>query len=112
MPRLQFICEMKSLKERLNLLKILSQDDHFCKAIREIVRNTVKKNIRITDRDRKKLVKYRKVILALAEKQKGDKKKKPRLRRRLIHQTGTGVFLPIVIPLVFEILRGITQAAS
>lgn len=89
---------MKTLKARKLLLSEFSDDPKFCKAVREIVRNTIKKNIRLSDRDKIKLKRYKKVILALAKRKSHEKTK------ALMQQSGTGIFLPIVIPLVASVL--------
>lgn len=97
--KLEIISQLKNLKTRKLLLAEFSEDDSFCKAIREIVRNTINKNIKLQDKDKKKLKKYKKVILALARKRKSKKSTKA-----LMQQSGTGIFLPIVIPLVASII--------
>ena len=55
----------------------------------------VKQNIKVGEKEKKKLAKYKKVILGLGKKQKTAKRVKS-----LVQQTGTGIFLPIVLPLV------------
>lgn len=107
LPRMKFICEMRSLQQRVQLLKAFSKDEMFCKAVREICRNAVEKRIPFTDENRRKLLRYRKVIMSLAQKKRTKMK---RHQRGLIHQTGTGIFLPIVIPLVAEIVSQIIRA--
>lgn len=103
-PRLEIISQVKRLRVRKLLLEEFSHDPNFCKAIREIVRNALKKNIRFTDKDRKRLAKYRKVIIGLSKKHKSEKR-----MRSYVKQTGTGVFLPLVIPLVASIISELTS---
>lgn len=98
-PRLEMISKMKSPKARQLMLKEFSQDRCFCKAVREIVKNTLKRNITIPEKSKAKLVKHKKLILALAEKRKSKSK-----TRQLVQQSGTGFFLPLVIPLVASVI--------
>ena len=98
-PKLQIIASIQSLKGRKLLLKEFSSDPDFCKAVREIVRNTLQKNVKIHEADKKRLLKYREVLISLGKKQKSTKKE-----QQLVQQTGTGIFLPIVIPLVAQLI--------
>lgn len=98
-PKLEVISQVKSLKSRKKIIQDFSNDPTFCDAVREIVRNTFNKNIKVTDADRKKLLKYRGMLMSLNRRQKCRKRVK-----KLIQQTGTGIFLPIVIPLVSTLL--------
>ena len=97
--KLEIVSQVKSLQARKVLLKEFSNDKRFCKAVREIVRNAIKKNIPLTKKDKDKLTKYRTLILQLAKKQKSKENS-----RKLVYQTGTGVLLPIVVPLVASII--------
>lgn len=99
-PKLEIISQIPNLRRRKTLLKEFSEDPNFNKAIKEIVRNTLQKNIKIAESDKVKLRKYKSVILGLAKKQKTKGKVK-----NLVQQTGTGIFLPIVIPLVAAALE-------
>jgi ribosomal protein L19 len=100
MPKLEIISQLKSLKARKLVLAEFSNDDQFCKAIREIVRNTINKNVKLSEQEKKRLRKYKKVIVALGNKRKDKKKTKA-----LLQQTGTGIFLPIVVPLVATVIK-------
>lgn len=101
-PRLLVIASLKSLRIRKMVLKEFCKDDSFVKAIREIVRNALKKNIPFTTAQKRKLVRYKDTIIALSKKRKNNKR-----TQQLVCQTGTGVFLPIVIPLVASLLQGL-----
>ena len=98
-PKFEVLAQLKSLKAKKVLLKELSEDPDFCKAVREIAKNTVNKNISLTLDQKKRLRRYKKVIFALGKKRKSQKATKV-----LVQQTGTGVFLPIVVPLVASII--------
>lgn len=94
-PKLEVLSQLKSIKRRISLLKEFSEDPNFCKAVREIVKNTLNKNIKVSHSDKVKLRRYKAVILGIGKKQKTKGKLKG-----LVQQSGTGVFLPIVVPLV------------
>lgn len=102
--KLELISQLSSLKARKLLLSEFSKDIKFCKAVREIVKNTVRRNVRVGERDKRKLVKYKSLLLSLAKRQKNHDK-----MRRMIQQTGTGVFLPIVIPLVASLISSLVS---
>lgn len=103
-PKLELLCNVKRRKLRHELLRVLSRDDNFRKAVREITRNTLNRNVRIGDKEKKKLTRYRRTIIAL-----GQKGKNKRSEQRVICQTGTGIFLPIVVPLVADLLYNILK---
>lgn len=105
-PKLELISKIKSLPARTIVLKEFSNDKRFCKAVREIVRNAIKKNIPFTKKQRDKLIKYRRLLMNLSKK----KQKSKASSRRLVYQTGTGVFLPIVVPLIAELIRNIATS--
>lgn len=102
--KLELISQLKNPKARKVLMTEFSKDVGFCKAVREIVKNTVKRNVRVSDRERTRLLKYKNLILSIAKKQKDHKR-----TRKLVQQTGTGVILPILVPLVAAIISSLTS---
>lgn len=98
-PKLEVLSQVKSNKRRQSLLKEFSEDPKFCQAVREIVKNTLNKNIKVSQSDKVKLQRYKAVILGIGKKHKTKGKLK-----RLVQQSGTGIFLPIVVPLVAAVL--------
>ena len=97
--KLELISQLKSATSRKILLKEFSIDDSFCKAVREIAKNTVKKNIALSPFAKRRLRRYKNLILSLSRKRKSKKKVK-----ELVQQAGKGLFLPIVIPLVASLI--------
>lgn len=104
LPRLEIISQVKRLRVRKLLLEEFSADPMFCKAIREIVRNALKRNIKFSAKDKRRLAKYKKVITGLSKKYKNEKR-----TQSLVKQTGTGIFLPLVVPLVAAIISQLTS---
>ena len=97
--KLELISNIKTPKARQVLLKHFGQDRCFCKAVREVVKNTLKRNIKLSNRDKKKLVKHRTLLLGIAKKRKNY-----RNTQRLVQQSGTAFFLSILIPLVASLI--------
>lgn len=97
--KLEIVAGLKSTKARKIILSEFSKDVNFCKAVRELVKNTVKKNIKLTESQKKKLRRYRSVLEGILKKKTSHKR-----RQALMCQTGTGVFLPIVVPIVASLL--------
>ena len=95
--KIQFISEIKSIKLRKQVLKEFSRDENFCKAVKEIAANIVNKNVKLGEKEKRKLKKHKKCIMCLAGTHKSKKKV-----QSAIQQTGTGIFLPVVIPLIAE----------
>lgn len=98
-PKLEIVAQAKSAKARKLLLKEFSRDPRFFKAVRELVKNTVKKTIKLKDAEKKKLKKYSNVLQAIMKKKTSNKRKE-----KLMCQTGTGVFIPLVLPIVSTLL--------
>lgn len=101
--KLELISQIKSLQARKIVLKEFSNDKRFCKAVRELVRNAINKNVAFTRQERARLIKYKKLFIDLARRKQKNKEKS----RRLVYQTGTGVFLPIVVPLVAQLIASL-----
>ena len=99
LPTLKKLSGMKKVSARTALLKRLSDDVTVYKALREISKNIVKKNVPLTKIQKRKLIKHEKYILSLAKK--GHKKKR---RKVLVQQAGKGFFLPVIIPAVASII--------
>lgn len=100
--KLELISGIKSLKARKILLAEFSSDDKFCKALREIVRNTVNKNVVLPTKTKTRLRRYRHLILQLQKKKMSNKR-----RRKMYSQTGTGVFIPLVVPIIAELFSSL-----
>ena len=105
LPKLQVVASIKSIKVRKLVLEEFSKDKEFCSAIREIFKNLKKRNIKLNDHQRRKLRRHKTVIFGVLEKRKGAKR-----RKKLIVQTGNGFLLPILIPLVAEVVGQLIQS--
>lgn len=105
LPKLQVVASIKSTKVRKVVLEEFSKDKAFCSAIREIFKNLKNRNIKLNDHQRRKLRQHKTVIVGVLEKRKGDKR-----RKKLIVQTGNGFLLPILIPLVAEVVGQLIQS--
>lgn len=97
--KLELLSQLKSATSRKILLKEFCNDSRFCKAVREIARNTVKRNIKLSSFDKKRLRRYKNLILSLSKKRKSQTKTKA-----LVQQVGRGLFLPILVPLVASLI--------
>ena len=93
---LKLISEVKNTKTRNALLKDFSSNTKLRKALREIASNVVKRNIPLSQADKKRLRKFEKVIYDLS-RYKSNKKTK-----ELFCQSGG--FLPYLIPIVLSLL--------
>ena len=96
--KLELITNTKSLKARKLLLSEFSRDVKFCKAVREVVKNTKNQKLKLSDKQKQKINKYKKLLHSILEKTS------PKKRQKLMCQSGTGIFLPIVVPLVATLL--------
>lgn len=105
MSKLQTISQVKSASLRKALMKEFSSDESFCRAMREVVKNTIKKNVPLTESQKKVLRKCKRPLLGIMKYQKKN-------RRKFVEQTGSGVFLPIVIPLVAELIGSLINNAT
>lgn len=103
-PKLEMIAAAKKQKTRRALLEAFADDDNFFKAVRELVKNTVKKNIKITEKQRKKLIRYKSLLFSIFNKKTSKKR-----RRKLMIQTGTGVFIPLILPLAAAVISSLTS---
>lgn len=88
-------------KKQKELLKQFGKKECFYLALKEIARNLIKGNIKVSEKQRKLLNKHRKVIVNLACKEN----KKNRIKT--VSQVGgfMGVALPLVLTLVTELIR-------
>lgn len=100
-PKFEMIAAIKSGRVRKMLLAELAADKKFCKALREIVRNTVNCAFTLPLRVKRKLRPYRRVILQLQQKTTHKR------RRKCMSQTGTGLFIPLVVPLIANLLSSL-----
>ena len=99
---LKLLSQIKNKDIRKNATCDFCKNENLYKAIKEIALNIVNKNIPLTNKDKKKLKKYKKDIYLLS-KQKFKSKRK----QKVLQQTGG--FLPILIPLVATILGQIYE---
>lgn len=97
LTRIKVLGDIKNLKIRRLVLKEFSKDPDFCEAVREIATNVVNKNVSLGEKEKKTLKKYKKCIICLSRKHKSCKQ-----RYKVIQQTGTGIFLPVVLPIVLS----------
>lgn len=102
-PKLELVAEAKP-KYRKVLLEMFAGDPLFYKAIRELVKNTINKNISLNDEEKKRLRRYKRHLISF-----GKKNKSPRKRRNLVLQTGTGVFIPLILPLASAIISSLIK---
>lgn len=101
--KIQTLGAITNSKLRQRLLNEFSKDINFCRAVREIVLNVRDKNVTIAPRHRKRLTrKHLHTLSCLCQKQKSKRR-----FQTLVRQTGRGFFLPIVIPLVAEVIRSL-----
>lgn len=106
LPLLRFICKHKAPMRR-RALDDYADDPHLYSSLREIMKALQKKRIPLTKKDKKKLMKEGKTISSILKKGNDVKTK-----RKLVMQTGSGFILPILIPLVAEVVREIIQSRS
>lgn len=86
---------LKETKKRLSLLKHFDESK-LSRAIREMSYNVLHGNIKLTDEQKKKLRRYRKILRELA-----DPKTKKSKFRKLVTQKGSGIpLIPLLVPIV------------
>jgi len=98
--KLLVLSRIKSKHERCRVLAEIV-DDCLHKALKEIAVNTVNGNIKLTPRERRKLYKYKKLILTMA------KNKAKKRHRKIVVQSGG--FLPMLVPAVAALLGSILR---
>ena len=101
MNKLQFIASIKDDKLRQKILMTMS-DDCIYRALAEISTNALNNNIKLTNIQRKKLNKYKRVFNKFSNKVNNKITKK-----KLIKQSG--VWLPILIPVVASLLTSLIK---
>ena len=104
LPKIKTLADIENLKIRRLMLKEFSKDPDFCEAVREIATNFINKNVILGDQDKKKLRKYKQCIICLSQKHKSCAQ-----RMKAIQQTGTGIFLPVVLPLVLSAIADLIK---
>lgn len=97
--KLKFIAQIKNPLLRKKLLTQIS-DNCTYQALHEIAVNTVKGKVKLSNNQKRKLNKYKKLLHALSKPTKDLKKKK-----KLTIQSGG--FLPILIPTVASIITSL-----
>ena len=95
--QLEFIAKIKNKRVRDGILRQMSDDDKFFNVIREIVENTVKKNIPMKKKEKRLLKKHKRILLQFIKPSIPSKHKK-----RLVVQSGG--FLPILFPILASFL--------
>lgn len=109
---LQIVTQIRDRNAKKKILRILAKNKDFRLLIREIMNYAVNRDIQITPAQEKKLKKYKRVILGLANKRKG------RTSANRIAQTGgflqfiIPALLPIVVDLVTDVVRSKIQARA
>ena len=98
---LELISKIRNRKLRQDVLK--DQASKLYKAIKEISINLMKGNIQLSQRDKKRLYKYRREIVEIAENANS--------KRIAIVTSQTGGFLPIIIPLVAQLVTSLIDGA-
>ena len=97
MTILKVIASLKNKKQREKILKEFNGDECLYKALREIAVNTVNRNIKLSSKQKRNLIKYKSVIKSLTKPYKSKSK-----RKKLIIQSGG--FLPYLIPAAISLL--------
>lgn len=97
-PYLEVYNSIKCPKARNKILKVFCKDPKFCKLLRQVARNTLKKNFDIDEISIDKLRQQKKSIIKLTKKYKNK-----RQQEEILVQKGSG-FLPLVIPLLAQVI--------
>lgn len=97
LPILQFVSEVTNKRLRTLILKELSKKPHIYKAIKELVTNTMKQNIKLPHGAKIKLKKHAGRLQQFTKKSVS--------KRKLVVQSGG--FLPILIPLLASLLKNL-----
>lgn len=99
------LASIPNARLRQTLLNELSKDLNFCRAIREIVLNVRDRNVKLSPKQQRRITtRHQHTLTCLCMKQKSKRRFKT-----LVKQTGRGFFLPIVIPLVAEVIRNLVS---
>ena len=105
MPFLRLIAGISRNDIRKAILKKLSEDPSFLKALREIAKNTVRRKINLSSAEVKKLQKHKRLIASIAKTKNSIDK-----RRKLAVKSGG--FLPILIPLIATIIGEVIKSSQ
>lgn len=93
-PLIKRYCKLRTRREKVQFLKLF--EDCVLKAVQEMALNTMQGNVHLTDKQKKRLQRYKEALIALS------KHSVPRLKkRRILLQSGTGLFAAL-IPLVLS----------
>ncbi len=103
LPYLRLLCKRPVNKD---VRKHLLQSEELIKILSEISLNILNGNIRITEREKKRLRRYKTLMRLLARKSVSLNKK----RSTLVNQKGGGFFLPLLAPLITLISSAIAQS--
>ena len=96
---LLLLLEKVTPKLREELLVGLAESDEFCKLIEEIYHNVIKGHVKLPKEVEQKVRAKKKLCLCLSTLRKSTKSK----RKLALKQSGG--FLPILLPLIWEILQ-------
>lgn len=91
---LKAVAGIKDKRAQLLVLKQLKKHRPFVVLLRELAENTIKQNIKLTEKEKKKLNKHAVVIKALTKKKKVEQ---------------SGGFLGIIVPLLAELIGGLVS---
>ena len=95
----KFLSSIKEPGLKLRIVKHLSTDDKFNRAIREVAFNIVRRNIPLSDKDKKLLKPFEKIIFKLASAST------PKKRKQVV-QKGKGVILgSVLVPLAISLIN-------
>lgn len=101
-PQLMELHRHKKNRKMVNsLLKSYSQDKEFCGVVRTIAKNVKNRNVLIKEPLKRKLMRHKKKIEALARK--GNKN-----QAKLVRQSGG--FLPLLLPLISAVAGPVLNA--
>lgn len=99
---LSLISNIKKPSVRKEVLKDISRNECIYKALKEIAVNTVNRKVKLSMKERKRLLKSANIIKALSKTQKSEKK-----RQKFVVQAGGA--LPVHISAVIALLTTLIQ---
>lgn len=107
LTRFEVLAEIKSPSVRQKVIQYYASDKSFCSALREIMKNVRNGNISLNKEQKRKLRKHEKTIAGFLKVKLSAKQ-----RRRLVVQSGSGILLPLLIPLVIKAVSAIIEKAQ
>src|SRR5277367_157778 len=100
-PYLQLLA-LKKLNPKIK--KILISQPAILAAVSECIFNVLRGNVKLSDKQKSKLDKHKKVLRILATKSVSKLKK-----RKILQQNGGGAFLPFLIPAALSLFQLLTS---